>query len=221
MNPPESRCGVAVCGGAARREHWTGVERSAGRVRPAGRGVRSEWAKRARAILDSGIRCDAAARLVSGAHRRVYARAASARDTPLPSHAGGTLTPDGQQDPTAQRHRRPVGRQRRRQRRRPTSPSRAPRIYGENVFSPAVQKARLPKDVYKKLQATLDKGAALDPALADAVAKAMREWAMEKGATHYTHWFQPLTGLDRREARLLLQPGRRRHARSPSSPARS
>ena len=67
--------------------------------------------------------------------------------------------------------------------------------YGENVFSPAVQKARLPKDVYRKLQATLDKGSALDPALADQVAKEMREWAMEKGATHYTHWFQPLTNL--------------------------
>jgi glutamine synthetase len=68
-------------------------------------------------------------------------------------------------------------------------------IYGENVFSPAVQKARLPKEVYRKLQATLSRGDALDPALADAVAKEMREWAMEKGATHYTHWFQPLTGL--------------------------
>ncbi len=68
-------------------------------------------------------------------------------------------------------------------------------IYGENVFNSAVQKARLPKDIYKRLQATLEDGAALDPKLADAVAKEMREWAMEKGATHYTHWFQPLTGL--------------------------
>src|SRR4051794_24609279 len=68
-------------------------------------------------------------------------------------------------------------------------------IYGENTFSPAVQKARLPKDVYRKLEKTLATGEALDPSLADAVAKAMREWAMEKGATHYTHWFQPLTGL--------------------------
>ena len=68
-------------------------------------------------------------------------------------------------------------------------------VYGENVFNSAVQRARLPKDVYKRLQATLEDGAALDPKLADAVAKEMREWAMEKGATHYTHWFQPLTGL--------------------------
>ena len=66
--------------------------------------------------------------------------------------------------------------------------------FGESVFSPAVQKDRLPKDVYKQLQATLDRGEALDPSLADAVAKEMREWAMEKGATHFTHWFQPLTG---------------------------
>ena len=65
--------------------------------------------------------------------------------------------------------------------------------FGENVFSLAVQKERLPKDVFKQLQATLDRGEALDPSLADAVAKEMREWAMEQGATHYTHWFQPLT----------------------------
>ena len=65
--------------------------------------------------------------------------------------------------------------------------------FGENVFNLAVQKERLPKDVFKQLQATLDRGEALDPSLADAVAKEMREWAMEHGATHFTHWFQPLT----------------------------
>ncbi len=65
--------------------------------------------------------------------------------------------------------------------------------FGENVFNVAVQKDRLPKEVFKQLQATLDRGEALDPSLADAVAKEMREWAMEHGATHYTHWFQPLT----------------------------
>ncbi len=67
-------------------------------------------------------------------------------------------------------------------------------VFGENVFSPAVQRHRLPKHVYKALQRTLARGEALDTSLADAVATAMREWAMEKGATHYTHWFQPLTG---------------------------
>jgi glutamine synthetase len=65
--------------------------------------------------------------------------------------------------------------------------------FGENVFNLAVQKERLPKEVFRQLQATLDRGEALDPSLADAVAKEMREWAMERGATHFTHWFQPLT----------------------------
>ena len=68
-------------------------------------------------------------------------------------------------------------------------------VFGDNVFSPAVQRQRLPKDVYKKLSKTLARGEALDTSLADAVALAMKEWALEKGATHYTHVFQPLTGL--------------------------
>ncbi|HEY1835189.1 MAG TPA: glutamine synthetase III [Solirubrobacteraceae bacterium] len=67
-------------------------------------------------------------------------------------------------------------------------------IFGLNVFSPAVQRHRLPKHVFKALQRTLARGEALDPSLADAVALGMKEWAMERGATHYTHWFQPLTG---------------------------
>jgi glutamine synthetase len=67
-------------------------------------------------------------------------------------------------------------------------------VFGSNVFSPAVQRQRLPKHVYKALQRTLAHGEALDTSLADAVAQGMKEWAMEKGATHYTHWFQPLTG---------------------------
>jgi glutamine synthetase len=67
-------------------------------------------------------------------------------------------------------------------------------IFGANVFSPAVQRQRLPKHVYKALQKTLERGEALDTSLADAVALAMKDWALEKGATHYTHWFQPLTG---------------------------
>jgi glutamine synthetase len=67
--------------------------------------------------------------------------------------------------------------------------------HGENVFSPAVQRHRLPKETYKRLQRVLSQGEALDTSLADAVALAMKEWALEKGATHYTHVFQPLTGL--------------------------
>jgi len=68
-------------------------------------------------------------------------------------------------------------------------------IFGANVFSQAVQRQRLPRDVFRRLQRTLARGEALDTSLADAVALAMKEWALEKGATHYTHWFQPLTGM--------------------------
>src|SRR2546423_2401027 len=68
-------------------------------------------------------------------------------------------------------------------------------VFGRNVFSEAVQRQRLPKDVFKRLQRTLDTGEDLDASLADAVAAAMKDWAQERGATHFTHWFQPLTGL--------------------------
>jgi glutamine synthetase len=67
-------------------------------------------------------------------------------------------------------------------------------VFGSNVFSPAIQRQRLPKDVFRRLQQTLARGEALDTSLADAVAIAMKEWALENGASHYTHWFQPLTG---------------------------
>jgi glutamine synthetase len=67
-------------------------------------------------------------------------------------------------------------------------------LYGANVFSEDVQKARLPKGVFKALQKTIKLGHALDPSVADAVANAMKDWALEKGATHYTHIFQPMTG---------------------------
>ncbi|MDO8209415.1 glutamine synthetase III [Conexibacter sp. CPCC 206217] len=68
-------------------------------------------------------------------------------------------------------------------------------VFGANVFSPAEQRQRLPKAVFKQLQSTLEQGEALDSSLADSVALAMKEWALERGATHYAHWFQPLTGL--------------------------
>src|SRR5437016_7201607 len=73
-------------------------------------------------------------------------------------------------------------------------PSPDNQLFGSNVFSPAIQRQRLPKDVFRRLQQTLARGEALDTTLADAVALAMKEWAIENGATHYTHWFQPLTG---------------------------
>src|ERR1700742_1724045 len=66
--------------------------------------------------------------------------------------------------------------------------------FGANVFDESVQKERLPEDVFGKLHGTLAGGEALYPSLADAVAEAMMEWALENGATHYTHMFQPLTG---------------------------
>jgi glutamine synthetase len=67
-------------------------------------------------------------------------------------------------------------------------------VFGINVFGQAAQRAHLSEDVYARLSLTLDKGQPLDLELADGVAAAMRAWAMERGATHYTHWFQPLTG---------------------------
>ena len=81
---------------------------------------------------------------------------------------------------------------------RPATPIRL--LFGINVFSDEVMKTRLPENIYKAIRNTIKKGAPLDPSIADVVAATMREWAMEHGATHYTHWFQPMTGLDRREA---------------------
>ena len=68
-------------------------------------------------------------------------------------------------------------------------------IFGENVFNDAVMQERLPKKVYKKLHEVMDEGKELDLETADVIAHEMKEWAIEKGATHYTHWFQPLTGV--------------------------
>ena len=69
------------------------------------------------------------------------------------------------------------------------------KIFGSNVFNDEVMKKRLPKDTYKQLQKTIKSGEPLAPQVADVVASAMKDWAIEKGATHYTHWFQPLTGM--------------------------
>ena len=68
-------------------------------------------------------------------------------------------------------------------------------IFGENVFNDAVMQERLPKKTYKKLREVIEEGKELDLETADVVAHEMKEWAIEKGATHYTHWFQPLTGV--------------------------
>ncbi len=73
--------------------------------------------------------------------------------------------------------------------------ARLPELFGSLVFNDHVQRARLPKSVYAALRRTIDVGEALDPKIADAVANAMKDWAIEHGATHFSHWFQPMTGL--------------------------
>ncbi len=79
-------------------------------------------------------------------------------------------------------------------------------IFGDLVFSKTVMQKRLPKSVYKSVCATVDHGAPLDPAAADAVASAMKDWALEKGATHYAHVFYPLTGLTAEKHDSFLEP---------------
>src|SRR5437870_5744649 len=68
-------------------------------------------------------------------------------------------------------------------------------LFGVNVFNEEEQRQRLPKPVFKTLQKTIKQGEPLDPAIADTVAAAMKDWAIERGATHFTHLFQPMTGL--------------------------
>ena len=79
-------------------------------------------------------------------------------------------------------------------------------IFGGNVFSKAVMQKRLPKSVFKSVIATIEHGAKLDPVVADAVASAMKDWALEKGATHYAHVFYPLTGLTAEKHDSFLEP---------------
>jgi glutamine synthetase len=79
-------------------------------------------------------------------------------------------------------------------------------IFGANVFSDSVMKDRLPKSVYKALQATIKQGKQIDSGIADAVALAMKDWAIEKGATHYAHVFYPLTGLTAEKHDSFLSP---------------
>ncbi len=69
------------------------------------------------------------------------------------------------------------------------------KIFGKNVFNETVMRERLPKSVFRKMKKTIENGAELDPSIADVVAHAMKDWAIDHGATHYTHWFQPLTGV--------------------------
>ncbi len=79
-------------------------------------------------------------------------------------------------------------------------------VFGSNVFSDKVMKERLPKEIYKALKETIEKGTPLRPDVADVVANAMKDWAIEKGATHYTHWFQPLTGITAEKHDSFISP---------------
>ena len=79
-------------------------------------------------------------------------------------------------------------------------------IFGRNVFGLAVMRKRLPKDVYRKLAKTIRDGERLNPEIADVVANAMKDWAIENGATHYTHWFHPMTGLTAEKHDAFLAP---------------
>ena len=81
-------------------------------------------------------------------------------------------------------------------------------IFGENVFNLQVMQEKLPKDVFKSLKKTIDEGKPIDSSIAGVVAHAMKEWAVEKGATHYTHWFQPMTGITAEKHDSFISPAK-------------
>ena len=84
--------------------------------------------------------------------------------------------------------------------------STVPEYFGSLVFDTRVMKARLSADVYRSLKHTIQKGAKLDPSVANAVAAAMKDWAVENGATHFTHWFQPMTGITAEKHDSFISP---------------
>jgi glutamine synthetase len=79
-------------------------------------------------------------------------------------------------------------------------------VFGSNVFNDSTMRERLPKDVYKSIRKTIDNHQPLDPALANVIANAMKDWAIEKGATHFCHWFQPMTGLTAEKHDSFISP---------------
>ncbi len=81
-----------------------------------------------------------------------------------------------------------------------------PELFGMNVFNEKTMKERLPKETYKAIKQTMENGASLKPEVADVIANAMKDWAIEKGATHYTHWFQPLTGTTAEKHDSFISP---------------
>jgi len=90
---------------------------------------------------------------------------------------------------------------------RSTSPAvRAADVFGSLVFHDKLQRERLPKSAYRALRATVTRGETLDASTADAVAVALKDWAIEQGATHYAHWFQPMTGITAEKHDSFLNP---------------
>ncbi|MBO7150634.1 MAG: glutamine synthetase III, partial [Clostridia bacterium] len=81
-----------------------------------------------------------------------------------------------------------------------------PEYFGSLVFDDSVMKDRLPEEIYEKLKRTINEGKSLDITVANSVACAMKDWALEKGATHYTHWFQPMTGITAEKHDSFISP---------------
>ena len=81
-----------------------------------------------------------------------------------------------------------------------------PGIFAENVFTDEKMRQRLPESTYAALRATIETGSALDISVANVVADAMKDWAIEQGCTHYTHWFQPMTGITAEKHDSFLSP---------------
>lgn len=84
--------------------------------------------------------------------------------------------------------------------------TKVPELFGSMVFNEQVMRERLPKDIFKALQNTIKTGKSISSEVADVVANAMKDWAIEKGATHYTHWFQPMTGVTAEKHDSFIQP---------------
>ena len=81
-----------------------------------------------------------------------------------------------------------------------------PEMFASNVFNWQVMQDKLPKDIFRSLRKTIEEGRPLDNSLANIVANAMKDWAVEKGATHYTHWFQPMTGITAEKHDSFISP---------------
>ena len=190
--PPQVESTSAVCAAAA-GDHWPGVERSA----PGRFSTRSRR---------PAIRANRDGAGFSTRTKQPVARAyalASVQEDP-PRHATDPTPP-------AERHRRAVERQRRRARRRRPDGPRPTRSSAPTSSARPSSASACPRTSSSASSRRSSSGEPLDPSLADAVAAAMKDWALENGATHYTHWFQPLTGLTAEKHDSFYAPDRRGH----------